>query len=216
MRQGISVGITAQRRMASTAGRGEDSPGELRSVRVGIDPGQRGAIVAVHRYERATEVMVWHAGGAGGWCSARIPHPSTIAGILRVAAPRWAPGADGGRSHHHVVIGLEDLGSRPAEGVASTATQAAAWGLLLAACELSGWPMRVVATREVDAALGVPSGCGRVLRKELLGRRALADLVTAGLPRVVAEELCTPIGGRAVSDGATDALAIALALEVGL
>lgn len=173
-------------------------------VFVGIDPGQRGAVAAVRSWGGSTRAAVVFGGGASGYHG-----PTLRAGAAQMAIAEVVAQVGGGADP--VVVGLERLGLRESEGVRSTSTASESWGVWRAVLELH-YPdsHRLVQTQQVDRAMGLPQGMGAA-RKVLVIHE-----VSTSLARVGVRLSLVPPGGRVPSDGAADALLIAMALERGL
>jgi hypothetical protein len=172
---------------------------------VGIDPGQRGAVAAVRvTRDRAALGLRW-GHGRGGYHGPRL---SAVAARAALAEAVVEAGGAGGE----VIVGLEALGLRRGEDVRATSTAAQAYGVWLALLELD-YPdqYRIVSTAIVDRAMGIPRGVGAI-RKALVIVEAAQAAMRLGVPGVS----LVPPGGRTPSDGAADALLIALALQRGL
>ena len=182
-------------------------------IALAIDPGQRGAVAAVRLTQlgRLEAVAIAHAGGRGGYQAgerhlAPLQAWAAVEDVLGQVGQPMAPGA--------ALWALEALGLRAGEGVASTATTARGWAVWWSVLHLSLGPGcgREVTAQGVDARMGLPRGLGRTLRKTMVLERVGEEMVGAGLSL----DLLTPPGGRVASDGAGDAVWMALALGRGL
>jgi hypothetical protein len=172
---------------------------------IGIDPGQHGAVAALRLAPQSAAVALRFGHGRDGYHG---PHLAAKT-VRRVLAEVIA---EVGGAGHEVIIGIEALGKRPGEGVRSTSTAGENYGVWQAVLDLD-WEdqHRVIQTQTVDRAMGLPRGMGKV-RKGLVIVEARAAALRLGVPSVS----LVPPGGRAPSDGAADALLIALALQRGL
>ena len=186
-------------------------------IYVGIDPGQRGAIGGVRvalpgprQAPRLVAGVVCHAGGPDGYqAGARHLDARRAALAIEHVVAALGPAA-------HVLVGLEALGRRPGEGVVSTSTAGQAWGVWQAVLALRGWTARTVQTQAVDRVLGLQP-VGRQARKMLVVYSTVE--VLAGATHVAPaawRQVLTPTRARTISDGAADALWIALGLARGL
>lgn len=195
-------------------------------VYVGIDPGQHGAVGAVRvvapgpgAAPRVVAATVVHAAGAAGYQRPPVgarraqldPLRARAALRLVVAAVGEAP---------HVLVALEALGLRPGEGVVSTSTAGVGHGVWRGVLGLGAadgaWAWREVQTQQVDRVMGLPP-VGRRLRKGLVLSYGVEALTGAtGATPAQWREVLTPMGARVVSDGAGDALWMALAMARGL
>lgn len=226
--------MTAPRRLAVwpsqtsilAAGWGQEVAPDGGITYVGIDPGQHGAVGAVRvvapgagQAPRVVAAVVAHAAGGGGYQSARqAGRPASLDPLRARAALRQVVEAVGPAGH--VLVALEALGLRPGEGVRSTSTAGVGHGvwrgvLALGAAD-GAWAWREVQAQQVDRVMGLPA-VGRALRKSLVlsyGVEALAE--ATGATQAQWREALTPMGARVVSDGAGDALWMALAMARGL
>ena len=117
---------------------------------------------------------------------------------------------------HKEFIGLEARESDPGEGEVLTKTAGQAWGVWQAVLALRGWTARTVQTQAVDRVLGLQP-VGRQARKMLVIYSTVE--VLAGATHVAPaawRQVLTPTRARTISDGAADALWIALGLARGL
>lgn len=180
---------------------------------IGVDPGLTGAIAGLR------------VRGAGG--------QARVVGVAVMHAVAYYPRARGGRIEVQSVgaalrgiqwrlmdghkeapdrgpLLIEALGLRQGEAVQATVTAATAWGALRGAL---GWEWGVDRVREiqpqaVDVLLGWAPAGSRALRKLRNIAQAVAVCEAAGqTPGAV----LTPPRGRGMSDGAADAVCIALA-----
>ena len=172
---------------------------------IGIDPGQHGAVAAIRVAREGAALALRWGHGRGGYHGAHLSAQTARRVIAEVLAEVGGVGAE-------AIIGLEALGKRPGEGVRSTSTAGENWGVWRSVLELD-WEdqHRIIQTQSVDRAMGLPRGMGRV-RKGLVIVEVCAAALRLGVPGVS----LVPPGGRMPSDGAADALLIALALERGL
>ena len=183
---------------------------------IGVDPGLTGAIAGlrvqgVGGQGRVVGVAVVHAvtyyGRAARSGAGRI-EVQDVAAALRGVQWRLTDGHE--RAPERGPLLIEALGVRPGEAVQATVTAATAWGALRAAL---GWEWGVDRVREiqpqaVDALLGWAPAGSRALRKLRNLAQAVAVCEAAGqTPGAV----LTPPRGRGMSDGAADAVCIALA-----
>lgn len=184
---------------------------------VGIDPGQRGAVagvrVALPGPRQAARVVcgvVCHASGPDGYQGGERHLDARRAAL----AIEHVVAALGPASH--VLVALEALGKRPGEGVVSTSTAGQAWGVWQAVLALRGWTARTVQTQAVDRVLGLQP-VGRDARKMLVVYSAVQVLSGAtNVDPASWRRVLTPTRARTISDGAADALWIALAMARGL
>jgi len=200
--------------------RGAAAPGAPAGgiVYVGVDPGQLGAVGAVRvvspaprQTPRVVAAAVAHAAGAEGYQGRGVR-------LLQARSARAALDAVVGAvgAAPHVLVALEALGLRPGEGVVSTSTAGVGHGVWRAVLDLSGWTWREVQTQQVDRVQGLPA-VGRRFRKALVVQQGVEALSLAtGATAAEWRQTLTPKGGRVVSDGAGDALWIALAMARGL
>lgn len=227
--------MTAPRRLALwpsptsilAAGWGQEVAPDGGITYVGVDPGQHGAVGAVRvvapsagQPPRVVAAVVAHAAGGGGYQRAgagtgRRPQlePLRARAALRQVVEAVGPAG-------HVLVALEALGLRPGEGVRSTSTAGVGHGVWRSVLALgvadAAWAWREVQTQQVDRVMGLPA-VGRALRKSLVlsyGVEALAE--ATGATQAQWREALTPMGARVVSDGAGDALWMALAMARGL
>lgn len=228
--------MTAPRRLAVcpsqthilAAGWGQEVAPDGGITYVGVDPGQHGAVGAVRvvaptagQAPRVVAAAVAHAAGGGGYQRARGGdgrRPASLDPLRARAALRQVVEAVGPAGH--VLVALEALGLRPGEGVRSTSTAGVGHGvwrgvLALGAAD-GAWAWREVQAQQVDRVMGLPA-VGRALRKSLVLSYGVEALVEAtGATAAEWREVMTPMGGRVLSDGAGDALWMALAMARGL
>lgn len=173
---------------------------------IGIDPGQHGAVAAIRVWGEGAALAIRWGHGRDGYHGAHLSAVTARRVIGEVLD-------EVGGTADEVVVGLEALGKRPGEGVRSTSTAGENWGVWRSVLELD-WEhqSRIVQTQVVDRRMGLPRGMGRAVRKALVIIEACAAATRLGVPGVS----LVPPGGRMPSDGAADALLIALALERGL
>lgn len=176
---------------------------------IGIDPGLTGAIAGLRvRGRRVVAVAVVHAGAyylRGG----RIEVEAVGAALHGIVDSLILRGGEGVRCERGPLL-LEALGVRPGEAVQATVTAATAWGALRAAV---GWEwgtdrVREVQPQAVDAMLGWSAVGSRGVRKLRNIAQAVAVCEAAGQ---APGPLLTPPRARGMSDGAADAVCIALA-----
>lgn len=174
---------------------------------IGVDPGLTGAIAGLRvRAGRVVGVAVVHAvtyypRARGG----RIEALDVAAALQVVCGHLYAHrGCERGPAL------IEALGVRPGESVQATVTAATAWGALRAAVAAE-WGIdrvREIQPQAVDALLGWAPAGAKALRKLRNLAQAVAVCEAAGqTPGAV----LTPPRGRGMSDGAADAVCIALA-----
>lgn len=191
-----------------------------------VDPGQRGAVGAVRvvtptprQPPRVVAAAAIHAAGVAGYhCPARTARIAPLDPLRARAALRQVVDVLGGAPH--VLVALEALGLRPGEGVKSTSSAGVGHGvwqtLLSVGAADAGWSWRLVQSQQVDRVMGLPP-VGRRFRKSLVlsyGVEALSE--ATGATPAQWREVLTPMGGRVLSDGAGDALWMALAMARGL
>jgi len=177
---------------------------------IGVDPGLTGAIAGLRvRGGRVVAVDVIHAGAyyprvKGGRIEVvsvgAALHCIVDALMLRGLEPRLERGP----------LLIEALGVRPGEAVQATVTAAIAWGALRAAVadQWGADRIREIQPQAVDAALGWAALGSRAIRKLRNTAQAVAVCEAAGQ---APGPLLTPPRGRGFSDGAADAVCIALA-----
>ena len=181
---------------------------------IGVDPGLTGAIAGlrvrgVGGQARVVGVAVVHA--VTYYPRAARSHAGRIEALDVAAALQVVCGhlyAHRGCERGPALI--EALGVRPGESVRSTVTAATAWGALRAAVAAE-WGIdrvREIQPQAVDALLGWAPAGAKALRKLRNLAQAVAVCEAAGqTPGAV----LTPPRGRGMSDGAADAVCIALA-----
>lgn len=182
---------------------------------IGIDPGITGAIAGLRvRGGRVVAVAVVHAGayyprtsrpGAG-----RIEVQAVGAALHGIVDSLMVRGGGHGAPCERGPLLIEALGVRRGEAVQATVTAATAWGALRAAL---GWEwgtdrIREIQPQAVDAMLGWAAVGSRELRKLRNTAQAVAVCEAAGQ---APGPLLTPRRARGISDGAADAVCIALA-----
>ena len=179
---------------------------------IGVDPGLTGAIAGLRvRAGRVVGVAVMHAceyyprasrSGAG-----RI-EVQAVGAALREVQWRLMDGHKEAPDRGPMLI--EALGVRPGESAQATVTAATAWGALRAAVAAE-WGIdrvREIQPQAVDVLLGWAPAGAKTLRKLRNLAQAVAVCEAAGqTPGAV----LTPPRGRGMSDGAADAVCIALA-----
>ena len=181
---------------------------------IGIDPGITGAIAGLRvREGRVVAVAVVHAGayyprtsrpGAG-----RIEVQAVGAALHSLVDALMVRAGERGACERGPLL-IEALGVRPGEAVQATVTAATAWGALRAAV---GWEwgtdrVREIQPQSVDAMLGWGAVGARAVRKLRNVAQAVAVCEAAGQ---APGPLLTPPRARGMSDGAADAVCIALA-----
>lgn len=182
---------------------------------LGIDPGLTGAIAGLRvrgagQEARVVAVAVVHAGAYyGREKGARIEVQAVGAALRGIVDALQTRGGDSPRLSRGPAL-IEALGLRPGEAVQATATAAIAWGALRAAV---GWEwgtdrVREIQPQAVDAMLGWGAVGSRAVRKLRNVAQAVAVCEAAGQ---APGPLLTPPRGRGMSDGAADAVCIALA-----
>jgi len=185
---------------------------------IGVDPGLFGAIAGLRvrlapgQAPRVVAVDVIHAGAyypraKGG----RIEVVSVGAALhCIVDALIVRGGGHGGPRCERGPLLIEALGLRPGEAVQATVTAAIAWGALRAAvaAQWGADRIREIQPQAVDAALGWGPVGSRQMRKLRNLAQAVAVCEAAGR---APGPLLTPPRGRGMSDGAADAVCIALA-----
>lgn len=180
---------------------------------IGVDPGLTGAIAGlrvrgVGGQARVVGVAVMHAVAYYPRARGGRIEVQDVAAALRGVQWRLTDGHE--RAPERGPLLIEALGVRPGEAVQATVTAATAWGALRAAL---AWEWGVDRVREiqpqaVDALLGWAPAGARSLRKLRNLAQAVAVCEAAGqTPGAV----LTPPRGRGMSDGAADAVCIALA-----
>lgn len=178
---------------------------------IGVDPGLTGAIAGlrvrgVGEQARVVGVAVMHAVAYYPRARGGRIEVQSVGAALQALCMRLR--ANEGCERGPLLI--EALGLRPGEAVQATVTAATAWGALRAAL---GWEWGVDRVREiqpqaVDVLLGWAPAGARSLRKLRNIAQAVAVCEAAGqTPGAV----LTPPRGRGMSDGAADAVCIALA-----
>lgn len=179
-------------------------------IAIGVDPGLTGAIAGLRvRAGRVVGVAVVHAvtyyrraarSGAG-----RI-EVQDVAVALQALCMRLRAGEGCERGP----LLIEALGVRPGESVQATVTAATAWGALRAAVAAE-WGIdrvREIQPQAVDVLLGWAPAGAKALRKLRNLAQAVAVCEAAGQ---TPGSVLTPPRGRGMSDGAADAVCIALA-----
>ena len=178
---------------------------------IGIDPGITGAIAGLRvRGGRVVAVAVVHAGTYyPREKGARIEVQAVGAALHSLVDSLMVRGGERARCERGPLL-IEALGVRPGEAVQATVTAATAWGALRAAV---GWEwgtdrVREIQPQAVDAMLGWGAVGARAVRKLRNVAQAVAVCEAAGQ---APGPLLTPPRARGMSDGAADAVCIALA-----
>lgn len=178
---------------------------------IGIDPGITGAIAGLRvRNGCVVAVAVVHAGTYyPREKGARIEVQAVGAALHSLVDSLMVRGGERARCERGPLL-IEALGVRPGEAVQATVTAATAWGALRAAV---GWEwgtdrVREIQPQAVDAMLGWGAVGSRGVRKLRNVAQAVAVCEAAGQ---APGPLLTPRRARGISDGAADAVCIALA-----
>lgn len=178
---------------------------------IGVDPGLTGAIAGL-RVRRGTvvAVAVVHAGAYYPRTKgARIEVAAVGAALHSIVDALMVRAGERGACERGPLL-IEALGVRRGEAVQATVTAATAWGALRAglAWEWGTDRVREIQPQAVDAMLGWAAVGSRELRKMRNTAQAVAVCEAAGQ---APGPLLTPPRGRGMSDGAADAVCIALA-----
>lgn len=182
---------------------------------LGIDPGLTGAIAGLRMRGAGQEARVVAVAIAHAVVyyprekGARIEVLAVGAALREIVHALMVRGGERHRCERGPAL-IEALGLRPGEAVQATATAAIAWGALRAAV---GWEwgtdrVREIQPQAVDAMLGWGAVGSRAVRKLRNVAQAVAVCEAAGQ---APGPLLTPPRGRGMSDGAADAVCIALA-----
>ena len=156
---------------------------------LGIDPGKKGALVALGRDDHRVSL-------AASYYAGRHLVPSLLVEALR----RMRADLGGG----HVVVVVEAQQSMPRQGVSSTFATGLNYGRILGAVETMGWPLHVLRAREWRKLAGITIGKGADPKAATIAEvsRRLPDLDL------------TPGRCRVAQDGIADAAGMALAGRV--
>ena len=155
---------------------------------LGIDPGKKGALVALGRDDHRVSL-------ASSYYAGRHLVPSLLVEALRRSADLGAGDA---------VVVVEAQQSMPRQGVSSTFATGLNYGRILGAVEAIGWPLHVLRAREWRKLAGITIGKGADPKAATIAEvsRRLPDLDP------------TPGRCRVAQDGIADAAGMALAGRV--
>jgi crossover junction endodeoxyribonuclease RuvC len=157
-------------------------------ITIGIDPGKRGAVVALGAHGVAVRLLASCYAG-----------PDLVPSLLVAALHDVREAAGGG----DVVVGVEVQQSMPRQGLSSTFRTGANYGRICGVVEALGWPLHLLRPQawRRDAGITVSRGSDP--------KSATIAAVAARLPEVD----LLPGRTRKPHDGIADAAGIALALR---